>query len=177
MTLGQRSVERLNLLRQMEEQMNFSVRRITGDGQAYVIDEKKDGVRLEAEIEDFDKYSCRVKSLSLKAEREPNSSEEIVERLRQQADAATRTIRYLSEDLALVELDATRQAAQLRSSPPQKEQRATTYYELMLYNGDSATLKRYTHEKGEHERRSVAMTLTEENFERLVNDLGELISR
>ncbi len=177
MTLGQRAVERLNLLRQMEEQMNFSVRSIKGDGQAYVIEERENDVVLRAEIEDYDKYSCRLRSLSINLDGDGAPSEsEASERLQKQAEAVSQTIRYLSEDLALIELDATKQAAQLRSSPPQKGPRSAIYYELMLYSGNRALLRRYNQEKGERERRPVAMTLTEETFERLVNDLGEIVA-
>lgn len=177
MTLGQRSVERLHLLRQMEEQMNFSVRSVTEDGQAYLIEETHGGVGLRAEIEDFDKYSCRLRSLTLTVDRSTPSGEEASARLMEQANAISETIHYLSEDLALIELDKNSKAAQLRSKPPQQKGDTSTYYELMLYDGIRANLRRYTQRKDEHERQGVAISLTEEIFERLINDLEEIMIR
>lgn len=172
MKLGQRSVERLNVLRQMEEQMNFSVRSATEDGQAYIIEEKQDGVEVRAEIEDFDKYSCRLKSLALTVDR---TDSDPPARLHVQAKEVARTIHYLTEDLKLVELDPVTEAAQLRSSPPQKRQATTTYFELMLQSGNKASLRRYSQRKGETERQGVVMILTEETFERLTNDLAHIL--
>jgi hypothetical protein len=78
----------------------------------------------------------------------------------------------LLEQLRLVEADGQAGSALLRSSAPSKRGDSVQYYELLLNQGGSGSLKRYeaSQEPGTR-RHSVPFALTHEALAKLVGDL------
>jgi hypothetical protein len=91
--------------------------------------------------------------------------------LKQTAEALSRRLTYLLEPIGPVEIDADQCVVQLRSTPPQKSDNGTYYYELLVANGGRLSLCRYLKQSGEV-RRLVSAQVTREVFLRLIGDLA-----
>jgi hypothetical protein len=78
----------------------------------------------------------------------------------------------LLEPLKLIEVDATRSEAVLRSETPSRRGKSVEYYEVLLHGRQSATLKRYkAPQSGPGKRRPVPFALTHEAIAKLAGDL------
>jgi hypothetical protein len=174
MTLGQRIVDKLNVMRQMENQMSFSMKR-TGEDGGYAIDEDVGGIRLRAEIQDFDKYSYLIKSVSATRQQPHPPDTVIKDLLLRQAGEIERRISYLLENFRLVELDEINGIALVRSVAPHQKNEEKFYYEILLDHGSRLTFTRYRKQRQDKERQSVSSHLTEEIFERLADDLAAVL--
>jgi hypothetical protein len=165
MKLGQKALEKLNAIRQIDNLPE------TGQDSGRMIEETNDGLRLRVEIEDFDKFSCLVKTLGVtRLQAPPNMP--LTELLLRQARDIERRISYLLENFRLVEVDEFNVLAQVRSVAPYKKNGDTFYYELLLQHGNSVTLTRYRKSATAEKREAVPFHLTPETFERLVDDLA-----
>jgi hypothetical protein len=78
-------------------------------------------------------------------------------------------INYLLEPIAPIETDAAGCSVQMRSNPPQKDDNAYRYYELLIRRGGSVALCRYEKQPGQPRTR-VPAALTHEVVGRLVDD-------
>jgi hypothetical protein len=165
MNLGQKILEKLHAMRR------------TGDlpeadqDSGYVIEEEMDSMRVTAEILDFDKFSCIVKTLSVTQRQAPPASVSLKELLLRQAAEIERRMTYVLENFRLVEVDEQNYLAQVRSASPYKKSEEKFYYEVLLQHGMGATFARYRQARGAEQRELVACHLTQETFERLVDDL------
>jgi hypothetical protein len=83
-------------------------------------------------------------------------------------------INYLLEPIAPIETDAAGCSVQMRSNPPQKDDNAYRYYELLLRRGGSVALCRYEKQPGQPRVR-IAAALTHEVVGRLVDDFSATI--
>jgi hypothetical protein len=94
--------------------------------------------------------------------------------LRARAEAVAGRVTGLLEPLRLVEVDAERQVALLRSGPPTARGDDLFYYEVLLQGGGAASVRRY---QGSCEtlsrRQQISFTLTHEVLAKLVADLTE----
>jgi hypothetical protein len=163
MNLEQKITEKLNAIRRTENE------KPTGKDSGYVVEEELDSIRLRAEIQDFDKFSYMVKTLSVT--QTPASGAPIKALLLQQAHEIERRLSYLLESFRLVELDEINGLAQVRSVSPYKKNDETFYYEALLQHGNSVTFARYRMQQQAEKREIVPSHLTQETFERLINDL------
>ena len=126
---------------------------------------------LQVEIEDFDKFSYMVKTISLTCvQAPPNTS--LKELLLRQSAEIERRISYLLESFCLVEVDEFNCLAQVRSTMPYRKNEDRLYYEVLLRQGQSLTFARYCKERQSEKREVVPSYLTQETFERLVDDLA-----
>jgi hypothetical protein len=161
MNLGQKFTEKLNAMRQTEN--------VKESG--YVIEEEIDSIRLRAELQDFDKFSYIIKNLSMsRAQAPPNVS--LKELLLRQAGEIERRMTYLLESFRLLEVDEINGLAQVRSATPHQKRQEKFYYEVCLQHGMGATFARYRKSRGADKRELVPCHLTQETFERLVDDLA-----
>ena len=81
----------------------------------------------------------------------------------------------LLESLKVVEIDANRGEALLRSESPVAQGGQVTYYEVMLSRAGSATLRRYTAPRtGSGNREQTAFALTHEAIAKLAFDLTDV---
>jgi hypothetical protein len=174
MTLGQKIVDKLTVMRQMESQMSFSMKH-TGEDSGYIIAEDMDDIRLRVEIHDFDKYSYLVNTISATRLQPLPPDSPIKVLLQQQAAEIERRIFYLLEDFRLVELDEINGLAQVRSAAPHQKNDETLYYEMLLRQGNSLVITRFQKDHQSEKRQSIPMHLTEETLERLVDDLAAVL--
>jgi hypothetical protein len=78
----------------------------------------------------------------------------------------------LLEPLKLIEVDATRSEAVLRSETPAQKGDDVQYYEVLLRGTHAATLNRYQAPRtGPGKRRAVPFALTHEAIAKVVGDL------
>lgn len=89
------------------------------------------------------------------------------------AERAAAHVTGLLEPLKLLEVDAQRQEAQLRSQKPSERGQALYYYEVLLKGTSEALLRRFqaSHETGKP-RTQVAFPMTHESLARVVADLA-----
>jgi len=165
MNLGQKILEKLHAMRRTE-----SLPKADQDS-GYVIEEKIDSMRVSVEIEAFDKFSCIVKTLSVTRAQAPPANVSLKELLLRQAGEIERRITYLLENFRLLEVDEFNCLAQVRSAAPHQKSGEKFYYEVFLQHGLGATFARYRQARGVENRELVPCQLTQETFERLVDDL------
>jgi hypothetical protein len=77
----------------------------------------------------------------------------------------------LLEPLKVIEVDATRSEAILRSDTPSVRGDRVHYYELLLRGTHAATLRRYQAERGGGKREPIPFALTHESIAKLAGDL------
>jgi hypothetical protein len=171
MTLGQKLVDRLNALDRLESQKS-DLTKPTGEDCRYVIDEEIDGIGVRAEIQDFDKFSYIVKTFTITRPQTQPLRAPVKELLLRQAGEIERRISYLLESFGLIELDEVNSLAQVRSATPHMKEEKTFYYEVLLRQGHGLTFARYYKERQSEKRQAVPCHLTQETFERLVEDLA-----
>ena len=82
---------------------------------------------------------------------------------------------YLMEPIRPIEIDADACIAQLRSSPPQRDDDGRSYYELTVRRGGEIALARYRKEPGTP-REQIPATVTREVLLRLVDDFEAVLS-
>ena len=97
--------------------------------------------------------------------------------LRDWADALSRRVTYLLEDIGPIEIDENAKAILIRSTPPVKSGGTTQFYEVLLGAQANGTflLRRYRSETGQPGRQSVDIQLTHETLRKLVGDLVDTI--
>lgn len=155
-----------------------SLIRATNTG--YLLEWKSGEVTLKAEIAAEDTIGLMLNGVIV--EKDILESQNTLEYLRSAAEAIERRINYLMEPLKLVELDSTTNALQIRSERPEVNEGAINYFEVILKSGrwfgyrNSLVLRRYSQRPGEEkDRRVEAFPLTKKQFERLLDDLIEIL--
>jgi hypothetical protein len=81
---------------------------------------------------------------------------------------------YLMEPIRPIEIDADACVAQLRSSPPQRDDDGRSYYELTVRRGGEIALVRYRKEPGAV-RQQIPANVTREVLLRLVDDFEAVL--
>jgi hypothetical protein len=88
------------------------------------------------------------------------------------ADRVTGRVTGLLEPLAVVEVDAQRNEALLRSHEPTRRGEALSYYEVLLKGTREAVARRYKGARNGDRRQQVAFTLTHEVLAKFAADLA-----
>lgn len=166
MNLGQKFLETLHTVRRTENLPEAD------QDNGYVVEAEMDSMRVTAELQDFDKFSCIVKTLAIRRAQAPPANVELKELLRRQAAECERRISYLLENFRLVEMDEANYLAQVRSAVPHQKREEKFYYEILLQYGLGATFVRYRKALRNESRELVPCHLTHEMLERLVDDLS-----
>jgi len=122
--------------------------------------------RVEADLVAVDAIGCAFQTLGYSTNKLANAT---LEELKAISQSLTEKLTYLLEPIGLVEADADRCSVQLRSSPPQKGDDGTSYYELMVRRGGDITLSRYSKKPGQL-RQIVPAQVTREVLGRLADD-------
>lgn len=122
--------------------------------------------RLSCELTALDSIGCSFRGLALESDALAGTSNE---QLRRIADDLSRRVNYLLEPIAPIEIDAEQCVVQMRSSPPQRSDGQSTYYELLVRRGGELSLRRYAKDR-RGRRTVVAATVTREVLLRLVGD-------
>ena len=139
------------------------IQAVTGRGLLQV--QTADG-RVEADLVAVDAIGCSFQTLGYSTDKLAQAT---LEQLKEISRSLTARLTYLLEPIGLVEADADRCSVQLRSSPPQKGDDGTSYYELMVRKGGDITLSRYSKQSGQL-RQIVPANVTREVLGRLADD-------
>lgn len=124
------------------------------------------GGRVEADLIAVDAIGCSFHTLGYSTDKLASSS---LDELKSISEDLTKRLTYLLEPIGMVEVDRDRAAVQLRSSPPQKGDDGTNYYELMVRRGGDVTLSRYQKRPGQI-RLIIPAQVTREVLVRLAED-------
>lgn len=128
-----------------------------------------DGWNVAVTADCVDVVGCRLWELSLRRTAEA-AAVDVKTRAEQICDRVT----GLMEPLCLVEVDAPRHTALLRSEQPGQVGDERFYYEVLLNGDGGSVLRRYqTPRQGQPRRQQVAFTLTHEALGKLVGDLTQ----
>src|SRR5262245_43032386 len=90
------------------------------------------------------------------------------------AKSLSERLTYLMEPIRPIEIDADACIAQLRSSPPQRDDDGRSYYELTVRRGGEIALARYRKESGKP-REQIAAHVTREVLLRLTADFEAVL--
>jgi hypothetical protein len=134
-------------------------------------------LRAKLEFSDYDRYSLTLRELTLGAAGgAPNDARAY---LSATAAEVARRLSFLEEPLAVWELDGAERMAQLRSSPPQREGDAVTYWEVTLWAGDEpgARAVRYQWSPGMAEREVLAYPATFALIARIADGLAGALEK
>jgi hypothetical protein len=115
-----------------------------------------------------DELGCLVWELALHRAGAPAPPTAALESWAQRAAAR---VTGLLEPLKVVEVDPERGEALLRSQQASRRGEQLFYYEVLLKNSSSATLRRYQASNGNGKREQVVFALTHEALAKLVGDL------
>lgn len=128
------------------------------------------GVPWSAEVsaECVDRVGCRLWELTLR--RTGTDLDEAA--LKERAERVAGRVTGLLEPLALVEVDAPRRVALVRSGDPGRRGDDLFYYEALFHGNGTVEFRRYqgSHQPGAR-RQQVAFTLTHDALAKLVDDL------
>jgi len=119
------------------------------------MDEVRDGVKITTDIEATDLLGMLVRKIELESPRKGD--------LRKQAQEIVEKITYLGGELKVIEVDGVSNAVQIRSRKPE----ANGYVEVILRGGNFLSL----------ERKPAALHISKGDFEKLVQELTDIISR
>jgi hypothetical protein len=122
--------------------------------------------RVEADLVAVDAIGCSFQTLAYLTDRLAGAT---LDDLKTISQALTARLTYLLEPISLVEADADRCSVQLRSSPPKKDEEATSYYELLVRRGGDISLSRYSKRPGQL-RQIIPAHVTREVLVRLADD-------
>jgi hypothetical protein len=125
---------------------------------------------LTAQLLDVQPLGCALWELQVRTEQTARASSTQLHAAGQQlADR----VRYLLEPLQVHEIDRDQATIQLRSTPPQREQRTVAYYEVTAERGGSWRVVRYEKAPGAA-RQQVPVLLTAEVLQRLCQDVVDV---
>ena len=130
-----------------------------------------DNGRIEADLLAVDAIGCSFLTLAYSTDQLASSS---LDELKKISESLIGRLTYLLEPIGVVEVDRDRAAVQLRSSPPQKGDDGTSYYELMVRRGGDVTLSRYQKKPGQI-REIVPANVTREVLQRLAEDFVAVV--
>ena len=122
--------------------------------------------QLQAEIVAADAIACTFDSFSYKSDQLAGLA---IDKLKKLSAALTARLTYLLEPISTVEADAETATVQLRSTPPQKDDDGSSYYELLVRRGGDISLSRYQKRPGQM-REIVPAHVTREVLGRLADD-------
>jgi hypothetical protein len=98
------------------------------------------------------------------------------------AETIEKRVNYLMEPLKIIELDSTTNAVQMRSEKPEVHEGNLSYFEMILKAGkwfgyrNYVSLHRYTNiREDESNRRSISFPVTKKQFQKLIDDLIEIM--
>jgi L-alanine-DL-glutamate epimerase-like enolase superfamily enzyme len=157
--LGKQTVDTLKRLAS-EGPQAVSALSWSDDG-AKVVAVPADAADARVDLADLDRFSATLRELAVTCHAAPMVPD-VRAWLSDHAAATIRALGFLEEPLAVWELEASERIAQLRSSPPHRDESEVTYWEVVLHCADqpSATLARYRWAPGMPERERVEYPAT-----------------
>jgi adenine C2-methylase RlmN of 23S rRNA A2503 and tRNA A37 len=120
----------------------------------------------EMEVHQLDRLSMELSMLRVTPE---NS---VRDTLKSHAEKLARKVTGLMEKLNVIEIDDIQGVAMLRSDTPAVQDTQRMYYELMVNQQGTTTLKRYQGSTIHAERKEIPFVLTREALAKLITDLA-----
>ncbi|MGL4554560.1 MAG: hypothetical protein ACRC33_25635 [Gemmataceae bacterium] len=133
---------------------------------ALTVDHDAAGWRVQLTADTVDSVGARLRALEVRRLRPLDEALPLAD----QAARLAATVTGLLEPLKVLELDAGRGVAQLRSTAPAKQGEALRYYEVLRHADGSTYLHRY--QGGAGPRAAVDFTLTHDALAKLVRDFA-----
>ena len=130
------------------------------------------GQKLTCDFAVLDSLACALSGFELSTSALANKTPS---ELKQLGEKLSARLTYLLEPINPIEFDAEQCVVQLRSSPPERDEDRTSYYELVVKRGGSLSLCRFVKRPGSA-RETVPMHLTREVFFRLASDFSSAIA-
>ncbi len=133
-----------------------------------------DGLVLGIAVVAVDALSCAFESLTLHVPSLVGNESGV---LQAWAAALSARVTYLLENIGPIEIDQRSNQVLIRSTPPDRTDTGTQFYEVLLSAQANGTflLRRYRAENGQPGRESVDIHLTHETLHKLVGDLVDTI--
>jgi hypothetical protein len=131
-----------------------------------VVTATHDGAVLRCEVMAIDGLAVSFRKLALET---PALAGVPLVKLERIAKHLSEKLSYLLEPVEPIEADALTCTVQMRSTPPQKDDDGSSYYELLVRAGGELSLERYRKEHGA-KRTPLGATVTREVLLRLVSD-------
>ncbi len=133
-----------------------------------------DGVDLAIDFVAVDSMSCAFRELRLSV---PKLATAGFDTLKAWAEALSQRVTYLLENIGPLELDPAAGQVLIRSTTPDQQSNATSFYEVLLSSQGRGqfALRRYRSQKGVAGRDQVDVQVTHEVLRKLVNDVVETI--
>lgn len=133
-----------------------------------------DGLVLGVAVVAVDALSCAFESLTLHV---PSLVGNETGALQEWADALSDRVTYLLENIGPIEIDQNSNQVLIRSTPPEKTDTGTQFYEVLLSAQSNGTFlfRRYRAESGQPGRESVDIHLTHETLHKLIGDLVDTV--
>ena len=133
-----------------------------------------DALVLGIDVVAVDALSCAFESLTLHVPTLVGNETAV---LQAWADALSQRVTYLLENIGPIEIDRDSSQVLIRSTPPDRSEAGTQFYEVLLSAQTNGTflLRRYRTESGQPGRESVDIHLTHETLHKLVGDLVDTI--
>ena len=135
-----------------------------------------DGVELAIDFLAVDSMSCSFQELRLTV---PALAGADISTLKAWGERFCARITYLLEHIGPLEVDPDAGHVLIRSTPPDRQEGTTKFYEIMLqaHSGGRFSLRRYCSEKGTPGRAQVQIQATHEVVEKLVHDLVDTMPK
>jgi hypothetical protein len=166
-------------VREKDFDSDHSIVRLNKQGW-YIFEWTGADVKVKGDLLDTDSIGLSLGSLEISKDLPANT--DIAAFLKTAAEAIEHRINYLMEQLKIVELDTNMKAVQIRSEQPEFQDGMLSYYEFLLRAGkwfgyrNHVALHRYSQmPDGEPNRQSIAFPLTKKQFQKLIDDLLEIL--
>ena len=143
-----------------------------GAGGAATVETSSGNRRLTCDLVERNSLAVALQSLRVATSELASASSDKLERMAK--DLSSR-LTYLMEPIRPIEIDADACVAQLRSSPPQRDDDGRSYYELTVRRGGEIALVRFRKESGTP-REQIAAHVTREVLLRLADDFEAVLS-
>ena len=157
----------MTLRMQFENELNQ-----LGAGGATAVDLTAGNRRLTCDLVERNSLAVAFQTLRVTTPELADATSASLERLAKDLSAR---LTYLMEPIRPIEIDADACVAQLRSSPPQRDDDGRSYYELTVRRGGELALARYRKEPGTA-RQQIPATVTREVLLRLVDDFVAVLN-
>lgn len=139
----------------------------SGGSQQQQIQVRLPNVLLEIELANLQPLGCALWQLEVRTDRTVQAS---TEELRESGQRLADRVKYLLEPLCVHEVDRDAAAMQMRSFPPERDERTVRYYEVTAESDGRWRLARYEKVAGEA-RHQVAAIVTIEVLQKLCQDV------
>jgi hypothetical protein len=161
----------------INQQLTAELKNLVGfaaDQPTTVVLQGADQLEMEIDFIAVDSMSCAFRELRLRV---PALANATLDSLKAWADALSVRVTYLLENIGPLEVDPDAGQVLMRSTPPDRQPDATSFYEIVLStdaNGNFA-LRRFASHKGQPGRTPVDLHTTHQVLQKLTKDLVETV--